>query len=74
MRPKDFSINDLITDLNGTCNSIDYYLPDGMSYDDLTDEDFQAIDDELFEFDLCGWWCENSEMAEDDRSCEDCTN
>lgn len=76
MRPSDFDVHKLVEELQGTCQDIPSFLPEGMSYDDLTKEDLQHIDNELFECQQCGWWCEMSEHHEstsgENGKCDDC--
>lgn len=66
-------INKLIEHLQGTCRTIDEMKIDyGWAEDEeLTDEEFSAIYNELFECDCCGWWFEICEEA-DDLICIDC--
>jgi len=74
MRPVNFDINDLIESLNGTCNSLDSALPEGMEYDDLTTEDHAEIDANIFCCATCGWWCEigGANSGDDGDVCGDC--
>ena len=74
MRPDDFDVQELINSLQGTCSSIDDHLPEGMNWEDLTNEDHEAIDNEIFLCAECGWWCEISEQVEsdDEQYCRDC--
>lgn len=68
--------NELIDDLRGTCQTIDSALDKmlvPMTEDDLTPGDHAAIDDQIFECESCGWWCEQGEQAEGhDDTCSDC--
>lgn len=71
--------NELIDSLRGTCQSIDSALSkmiDGPKTEaDLTQEDHAAIDDQIFECESCGWWCEQGEQAEGhDDTCSDCVS
>lgn len=64
-----------IYDLNGTCKSMDQMLDDyEISFANIDEEiEFmRRIDDEIFLCDCCSWWCEISEM-EDDQICTDCS-
>lgn len=75
MRPTNFDIHDLISDLQGTCATIDDHLPEGMEWDDLTTDDHNIIDNEIFLCTECGWWCEISEHTSqdvDEPFCQDC--
>ena len=73
MRPADFDVHELIGALQGTCDTIPDHLPEGMEEEDLTQEDHNTIDNEIFLCEVCGWWCEISEqVAELDGTCQDC--
>lgn len=71
MKPSNFDINEIISTLQGTCMTLDEALPEGMSVDDLTQEDHDAIDNEIFLCVECGWWME---LCDDggDGICTDC--
>lgn len=74
-RPIDFDIHQLVSDLTGTCKTIDEFLPEGMSEEDLTTEDHAHIDNEIFLCPTCGWWCSVDEARGeegDESTCEDC--
>jgi len=75
MRPEDFDIDQLISDLSGTCSTIEEHLPEGMEEDDLTPEDYSAIDDQIFKCATCSWWCEIQEAVDDhgEDVCQDCS-
>jgi len=75
VRPADFDIHKVIEGLQGTTDSISDHLPEGMDEGDLTSNDYDAIDNEIFLCAECGWWCEISEAAESDdggEMCRDC--
>lgn len=74
MRPKNFDVNELIETLQGSCDTLDAALPDGMEFIDLTKDDHDRIDSEIFLCEQCGWWCEQSEANESDGGdvCQDC--
>lgn len=78
MRAPDFDIDQLINDLNGSSQSLEESLKSlypEMEWGDLTQEDLQTIDIQIFECQECNWWCENSEMEENDlgeQICDDC--
>lgn len=72
MRPADFDIHKVIEGLQGTTDSISDHLPDGMEEEDLTSDDYNAIDNEIFLCAECGWWCEISEASESDGGEEVC--
>ena len=77
MKPADFDVQKVIDYLQGTCNSIDSAVnelyPD-MNFEDLSGSDFNCIDNQIFECQTCNWWCEMSELAQDqdENICEDC--
>jgi hypothetical protein len=71
MRIVDFDIQPLVDALLGTCDRIEDHLPEGMDWDDLTSSDHDAIDNQIFRCETCGWWCESSE-EDDNGDCEDC--
>jgi hypothetical protein len=77
MRPKNFNVHDLISNLNGSCNTINEELPYGMDEEDLTEEDRAVINETIFECDTCGWWYDIEEMNESEGGeniCSDCKN
>lgn len=74
MRPENFDIDDLIEALTGTTESIAHFLPEGMDEEDLTPEEVQRIDEEIFLCATCGWWCEISDNVESDDSELNCIN
>lgn len=70
-------IDEIIETLQGTCMSlnegIQTILGEEAEFDDLTDEELEHIDSEIFLCESCGWWCELSEMSdEDEGNCQDC--
>lgn len=72
MKPDNFDVFELIQSLQGTCMTIDNFLPEGMTEDDLTEADHTDIDNEIFKCETCDWWCEVCERVEDEEYCEDC--
>lgn len=73
MKPENFDIHELISSLQGTCSTIDDHLPDDMELEDLTEQDYADIDNEIFLCETCGWWCEIGEVSEhEDGVCTDC--
>lgn len=72
-KPEEFDIHVIIESLQGTCgtlsSAVNEAYPD-MTEDDLTDEDHQLIDLEIFLCEECGWWCEIGEQHDD--HCDDC--
>lgn len=74
----DEQIEQIIQYLQGTCmNTVDSALNElfSLSESDLTEEQMEHIDQELFNCDVCGWWCESSENAGTDGEnvCNDCS-
>jgi len=72
----DMVINEIIDDLQGTCQSIEDVLVEyELEYDDLDSKDFEAIDDAIFNCVCCGWWYDLAEIStdvEDDTVCARC--
>lgn len=66
-------IYEIIEDLKGTCDTLDdachHY---GIEWSDLTSEELGILDSEIFLCDECGWWCEVSDMSEEENVCDDC--
>lgn len=61
----------LVEEYRGTCNSL------MESDENWLDEQglLQEFDNEIFECELCGWWCEQSEMSEGmPQVCDDCAD
>ena len=69
-------LEELISDLLGTCRSIPECLPTGITEDDLTEADHNEIDQRIFRCDICQWWFELSDEGQTSeaevRICEDC--
>jgi hypothetical protein len=64
----------LIYDLQGTCENLDSFLE--RSAPELIDHlpFLQHLDNQIFCCEQCNWWCELSEMADnDDWECRDCS-
>jgi hypothetical protein len=64
--------NQLIYDLQGTCNELNSFL-ERHNAEDLIDHIpfLEYLDNHIFLCDSCGWWCELSEMS-DEGVCSDC--
>lgn len=79
MRAKNFDIQVVIDDLQGTCDTlqggIENHYPD-MTEDDLTEDDHTILNNQIFLCDTCGWWCEISEQCNENPECggSDCTD
>lgn len=79
MRPEDFDINKVIEHLQGSSGTIQGALDDlypDMDEMELTSEDHDCIDNEIFLCTVCNWWRETSQAAYDEdiqeQICEDC--
>lgn len=74
----DSQVKEIIEILQGTCDTlsgaVSEVVGDELSDDDLTMEQLEAIDSEIFCCDECSWWCDISEMSEceDENKCTDC--
>lgn len=90
MRAENFDVNDIIDHKQGTASSFSFddcfgeygicnddftpKYPD-MTEDDLTDDDYDAIDNSMFNCTGCGWWCESHQARESsngEQICDDC--
>jgi len=63
--------------LIGSCNTIQEAMETlfELDEDDLTDEEIENLDQDIFKCAECGWWCEISEESgidESDLICNDC--
>ncbi len=72
-------VQEAIDILQGTCDTLDGAIQettgnDELGEDDLTSEQHNLIDNQIFLCTECNWWCEISEQAEDDNEpiCQDC--
>jgi len=81
MKISNDQIEQIIQFLQGTCmNSLNDAVVEicgeEFSEDDLTSENHDQIDNEIFLCDTCGWWCEVSQEADTEelgeRICDDC--
>lgn len=76
MRPEDFDIQKFIGHLQGTCKTLQEACQDfgeDFQEEDLTTEDHEAIDSEIFRCTTCDWWYEFAEQSEnDDELCTNC--
>lgn len=77
-RPEDFDPQKIVDCLQGTIGTIqealDHYYPE-MDEDELTTDDHQVLDNEIFECTECGWWCEvsqSTESADGENVCDEC--
>lgn len=69
-------LDDICSSLSGTClNSVEQECENrGISYNDLTLENFDYIDEQIFNCEECGWWCDTSELNDTygEQLCDDC--
>lgn len=72
----DEQVRTIIEDLVGTClTSVSQEVMDlGLDPDEMTERDWDAIDSEIFECDICGWWCSTDELNDTDNGmiCDNC--
>lgn len=64
----------LADNLRGTCNSLDEMLERlfDVEFHELTNVEFDELDDLIFECHECGWWCDSGELSSIDDVCSDC--
>lgn len=75
-------LEELIQSLSGSSDTlsgaIEELFGSDFSEDDLTDDDHNYIDNQIFLCTECGWWCEIHEESEEcldgERICKDCQN
>ncbi len=69
-------IQELIDYLQGSCYSLyEGCNTLGIEEDDLTIEELEELDSQIFNCGVCGWWCEISEdsgIGEGEFICTDC--
>lgn len=72
----DDQVQTLIYELQGTATSLDEAMPEGFSEDDLTEDQLNEIDLEIFRCEACSWWFEVSDEADtgddQERVCLNC--
>lgn len=79
-RPANFNVHELIHSLQGTCQTIDEVLLlmvdcEGMTENDLTEADHNAINSEIFRCEQCSWWYELADASTNEDYegyCEGC--
>lgn len=78
---KNEDLQGIIEYLQGSCKTLTEGIiavteNDDLTEDDLTAEQMQTIEDEIFLCSVCGWWYEVGEMseAEDENICIECNN
>lgn len=77
MKSSNFDINKVIESLEGSCDTIDDVIESlypGMDEDDLTGDDYNAIDNQIFRCPTCGWWFDLSEQSDNEEDTGDCEN
>lgn len=69
-------IDILIEGLQGTCMSLDegigMYLGEDYCSNDLTVDEFEHLQGEIFLCDICGWWYEICDQSDDGLTCCNC--
>lgn len=68
-------VQQIIDELQGTPDSIDTVVESlfNKTEEDLNMSDFAFIDQQIFLCDICGWWYEQGEMANNENwECQDC--
>ena len=74
------NVDTIISVLQGTCLSLDEGIRQGLDdtaeEHDLTMENCEQIDNEIFNCATCGWWYEISELhiEADEQVCTNCVN
>ena len=68
-------VNDLILELQGNCKSLSDIVDEGL----LTKDNYEQIDDQIFQCEQCGWWVGNDEEGQytdstGEKICLDCEN
>jgi hypothetical protein len=76
-RLSDEQVEKVVNELQGTCmQSIDDVVRNSLEVDpsELTQEDYKAIEEHIFECFICGWWFEDSERTEvnGEQCCRQC--
>jgi formylmethanofuran dehydrogenase subunit E len=76
VRLNDSQIEELIQHLNGSSLTLDNACQQlfDCGEDNLTVEQLEEIDQQIFQCETCGWWFERGEQAEaeGDFNCEQC--
>ena len=71
-------IQTLIDYLQGTCKSLGEGCNDlEIDEEDLTDDELEELDLQIFNCSQCGWWseiCEDSGTGEGEFICNDCAD
>lgn len=74
----DRQINYIIATLQGTCgdlgSTIEELFNGELTEEDLTEDNHQTIENEIFRCEECGWWYESVSKSEveDESICDDC--
>lgn len=65
-------IQRVINYLQGTCQSLDEAMSAlDMNEDDITNENYDEIDNQIFRCETCSWWVESHEQDEE-GNCTEC--
>lgn len=70
----------VIDDLRGTTGSLEETINEVLgkeidSISDISSQSLEAIDEEIFLCDACGWWCGTDEYSPDpdaEQTCDEC--
>lgn len=70
-------LNEIVEFLQGTCmhtldDAVQEVFGENFDSQELTQEELEFLDNEIFKCGCCGWWCEISEMSEQDQYCSEC--
>lgn len=74
MKLSETQIEILVFSLEGSKQTLDEALPEGIEWGDLTTEDHAAIDAQVFRCSQCGTWCpiDEENIVSDEQICNDC--
>lgn len=70
---KEISAETIAEELRGTCKTLECVLEENDAEGLENSMEFCAqLDDIVFCCESCGWWCETSEMGNEQQVCFDC--
>ncbi len=67
----------IIDHLRGSTGNLEetYREETSIHFDNAPARDLHFIDEQIFNCEVCGWWCGTDEMAEDkDMVCDECAD
>lgn len=70
-------LNELVQRLEGTADYLGFAMRELFGTEDLDVKSCEALDEQIFQCETCGWWMEHSEMTENpdkDWNCRDCAD